>query len=310
MTSAIDVVVSLAIIVMAMTFPASIVLMEMRRGRVAAWALLLTFVLICLGIGGAGFAAYTLAVFIASGPGLAYGFARFDRVEAVFLAGAAMALAGMVVLAAVVAAGMGLTAGDLASVVDLVEANRALIFEQYGIGMQADTAADAARMQGVLQTAVLVTPGANVALAFITAWLNLMIAVRFGEPGRPFRGALDFSAWSAPEPMVFGVLLPAVGLVMSRDGMVTAVAANVLIVAMTPFFFQGAAIVSHAMRRMRFSPGLRFLTYAFALAFMGAMLVPALATMGVLDIWLDFRRLRRAPAVKEEPPEKDGEGDA
>ncbi len=309
MASTLGALLSLGILMSAMTYPSSLVLVEQRRGRWAGWAMLGLFAFICIALGGPGFAAWMLAVFVVSGFGLSLGFSKSPRPEKIFLAGFGVALAAIVLVTAVTVVGGGLSADALHSAARALEQNRDELFRQYGLFSEEEIQRIQGRAQGVFSVALLLLPSLTVALAGITIWLNMLIVIRFSREGSLYKGTRDFSGWRAPEPLVFGVLVPATTLALSSDSRVIALAGNLLVVCMVPFFFHGMAITSHLLKKMALGPGMRFAVYALILGMFGVMIVPAQAALGVLDIWLDFRKQKKPPAPKTEKPDEEKQGD-
>ena len=111
--------------------------------------------------------------------------------------------------------------------------------------------------------------------------------------------ALQHQAAYAPLQLRMA-LVPATALALSSNRLVVGAAGNVLVVCMVPFFFQGMGITSHMMKKMRFGPGMRFAVYALIIGMFGIMIVPAQAALGVLDIWLDFRKQKK-PGARHKP---------
>ncbi|MCZ7584928.1 MAG: YybS family protein [Deltaproteobacteria bacterium] len=309
MAQAIDIGVSFLLLLSAMTTPSSIVLLETRRGRWAAWGTLLFFGALCFLLGGPGFAAWILAVFVAAGPGLAAGFRRSEKPDAIFGAGLGTALVSMAAVGAVAVVGGAFDPDAARAVFRAFEANKNALIDGYGLVSGAETMQVRERAGRMLSLAFLLVPSINVALAAITVWLNMLIVIRFGPEGRPYRGMTELWRWSAPEPLVFGVLAPAIFLIFSPGLLATAVAGNVLVICLLPFFFQGMAVTSNALRKMRFGPGMRVVSYGLLVGMLGVMVVPAQASLGVLDIWLDFRRLRRPPSDDGDAARDEGQGD-
>ncbi|MCB1154512.1 DUF2232 domain-containing protein [bacterium] len=305
MGSATTVLVSLLLLPAALTFPASVVLARERFGAGYGWAVLAVVALTSFAIGGVGLTAWMLAVFGVSAGTLVWGFRSGRDVEGIFLR-AFVPTAGTMMLIAVLGLGAaGLTGGEI---VDYIQGDQAarekLLVEHEVVGPE--QIADIRQRSGEGFTKALVLlPGLEIALAAIVIWVNMLSVIRFGRAGASFHGSADLSTWSAPEPLVFAVLVPALAAAGLDDPWIDATAGNVLIVAIVPFFFQGMAVTSHALRRLRIGPGLRVLAYVMLFAFMGAMVVPGQAALGVLDIWLDFRRLRASD--KDTAPGDDSE---
>ncbi|MCC6158583.1 MAG: DUF2232 domain-containing protein [Deltaproteobacteria bacterium] len=291
----------------AVTFPSSIVFLKTRRGRPFAYGLVVLLGGLGYALGGAPTAAWMLALFAVSGLALGFGLVRFKRIESVFLMAWAATMVAVAVNTAVIASGLGVTPGDVR---DFLEAG-ARTHREMLVALGAVTEEQAASMSGMpdawLRMLFAMLPALYAQLAAIIVWLNLMSVARWSPVGVFPSVEIDLTRWSAPEPLVFGVLAPGIVLAIAPDWRWQVLAGNVLVLFAQPFFFQGFAILAHTLGRMRVGPAGRMLTYVLALGFLGAMLVPLMVLLALADIWLDFRRLRRPPpAVREEP---DDEGD-
>jgi hypothetical protein len=113
--------------------------------------------------------------------------------------------------------------------------------------------------------------------------------------------------WSVPEGFLARVLLPLLALAWRSaeggpllDG-AGVLALNILLLALPPYFLQGAMVVQSRLFEAGFKVWMTVLFWT-ALAFLplawrGAVIL-GLAGLGLLDTWFDFRRLR-APAEGE-----------
>ncbi|HXL72763.1 MAG TPA: DUF2232 domain-containing protein [bacterium] len=108
---------------------------------------------------------------------------------------------------------------------------------------------------------------------------------------------MPFWKWMIPEYLVFGLILGGgikllapenTGLAMAGD--------NLLVLFLFIYTFSGLTITSFYFRKWRFPTIARLLTYAllFELTF------NAVCILGIADIWLDFRKLKK-PSVEPTP---------
>jgi hypothetical protein len=308
MASILGVIVSLLILLSAATMPSSIVLLEKRKGRFQAWAMMAVFGALCFALGGQEFAAWMLSAFVIPGMGLSMGFRRSARANWIFLLGFGLAVFCMLSIDAIAAVGMNLTAGDLHVLYRTMKASFQEIFANYGVNQESLKQLPGGADK-FFKYALLLSPSISIAMEAILVWLNLLLVLRFAPEGSVRLATRDLSGWSAPEGLVFGVLVPAVAIMLWPRVWVYAAAGNLVIVFMVPFFFQGMAITSHTLRRMKLGPGMRFAAYTLLVGIFGGMVVPAQAAIGILDIWLDFRRLR-SPVKPETREPQDEEGDS
>ncbi len=124
-------------------------------------------------------------------------------------------------------------------------------------------------------------------LLLLTTLFGLVLAARsrYCIPGIPF------DRWKIPELWIWGLILAGIGVLLA-DGLLAMVALNLLVVMLALYFLQGLAIVRYFFRTRRVSPLLRTLGYIL-LATLNPL--PALvAGIGVFDLWIDFRKPRKA----------------
>jgi uncharacterized protein YybS (DUF2232 family) len=132
-------------------------------------------------------------------------------------------------------------------------------------------------------------PGLMVANLGLVAWVNVLLArqlyflLGWGEPEPPLY------SWVAPEWLVFA-LLGAGFLVLLPVGGVRTVGLNLLLVLGLLYFAQGLAVVATWFHRLGLPRALRIIGYP--LMFLNPVFF-LIITLGLLDLWLDFRRLQR-----------------
>ncbi len=99
-----------------------------------------------------------------------------------------------------------------------------------------------------------------------------------------------FWQWVVPEPLVFGLILGGgLKLLAGENSHLEIVADNLLVLFLALYTFAGLTITSYYFKKWRFSWLLRLLSYVllFELTF------NAVCILGVMDIWLDFRKLKK-----------------
>lgn len=97
------------------------------------------------------------------------------------------------------------------------------------------------------------------------------------------------SQWGAPEWLVFPFLGAGFLLLVPLPAL-RLVAVNLFLVLGLVYFFQGLAVVAALYERFRLPGFLRLL--GFLIAFMNPVFL-VVTLVGLLDLWLDFRRLHR-----------------
>ena len=124
-------------------------------------------------------------------------------------------------------------------------------------------------------------------LLLLITLLGLVLAARsrYSIPGIPF------DHWKVPELWIWGLILAGIGVLLT-DGILAMVALNLLVVMLALYFLQGLAIVRYFFRIRRVSPVLRTLGYVL-LATLNPLPV-LVAGIGIFDLWIDFRKPRKA----------------
>jgi hypothetical protein len=105
---------------------------------------------------------------------------------------------------------------------------------------------------------------------------------------------IPFWQWVVPEHMIFGLILGgAVKLLVPENSGWAMVGDNLLVLFMFIYTFAGLTITSFYFKKWRFPTIARLLTYAllFELTFNAVCIL-----LGIADIWLDFRKLKKPSA--------------
>jgi hypothetical protein len=123
----------------------------------------------------------------------------------------------------------------------------------------------------------------------LVAWLNLVILRGWARA----RGEMDLEPpldqWSAPEWLIFPFLAAGFLLLVPVAALRLA-AVNLVLILGLVYFFQGLAVMAALYERFRLPGFLRLL--GFLIAFMNPVFL-VVTLVGLLDLWLDFRRLHR-----------------
>ena len=165
--------------------------------------------------------------------------------------------------------------------------------KQYA-GVSADALMLEDSLKNVIPMVVRLLPGASLASALLTSWLNLLVAKRFCTVrGLPLPAWGPWVQWRAPEMLVWAVILSGFALLLPIQQL-KLVAMNVLVVLGTIYLLQGLAIITFYFERWRLPRILRAIFYGFLVlqqfASLGAIL------LGFFDMWFDFRRLTKKAA--------------
>jgi uncharacterized protein YybS (DUF2232 family) len=143
-----------------------------------------------------------------------------------------------------------------------------------------------AQMEALLQRLL---PGLLVTNMALVAWLNVVLSrqmiflLRWGEADPPLYH------WAAPEWLIF-VLLGAGFLLLVPVAGAGFFGLNLLMVVAVLYFCQGVAVVATWFHRLGLPRLLRMIGYP--LLFLNPFFF-LIITLGLLDLWLDFRRLHQ-----------------
>jgi uncharacterized protein YybS (DUF2232 family) len=140
---------------------------------------------------------------------------------------------------------------------------------------------------------VRLVPGITVATSLIQAacCFGLARAAILRKSGAlPTPSLPSLAAWHAPDAWVWG-LIATLALIMVPKEAARLIGLNFAIVFSVVYLVQGIAIVEHVLRKARIQAVARSLIHALILALPTIVFVMAL---GVVDIWADFRKVRRA----------------
>jgi uncharacterized protein YybS (DUF2232 family) len=149
---------------------------------------------------------------------------------------------------------------------------------------------DSAQVKLVLQRLL---PGLMVTNMALLAWLNVVLTrqlvflLGWGEPDSPLYH------WTAPEWLVFVLLASGFLLLVPLTG-VRFFGLNLLLVVAVLYFCQGVAVVATWFHRLGLPRPLRMIGYPLLFLHPFFFLI---ITLGLMDLWLDFRRLHHPKDV-------------
>jgi|GEM_PF-1438087 len=164
-----------------------------------------------------------------------------------------------------------------------------------------------AMFQKMLSLLIVLVP----TLIVIGSWLILMVNLYLLDrlhlvPGREILRDFDLNTWRAPDHFIWLVILPGFGVFLSH-GTLRVIALNVLIAALTVYFFQGLCIINYYLARKNVPPFIKAMIYftLFVIQIVAVMVV----LLGLLDMWMDFRKIfHKRPEEtppRENPPDED-----
>jgi uncharacterized protein YybS (DUF2232 family) len=143
-----------------------------------------------------------------------------------------------------------------------------------------------AEVEGMLQWLL---PGLVVANTGLVAWINVILARQLAFIATGQQPDPPMYHWTLPEWLIFVALGAGFLLFMPVAGL-RYLSLNLLLVLALLYFSQGVAVVATWFIRLRLPRPLRVVGYV--LMFLNPLFF-LIITLGLLDLWLDFRRLHR-----------------
>jgi uncharacterized protein YybS (DUF2232 family) len=220
-------------------------------------------------------------------PGLVLGTVLQRRLHlAGGLAGVAVAsLAGILALVWVFLPGGSQFFPLLGRQVEAQVADLDRLSSRLGVAREPGWARESARVVAAAMRAA--GPGLVTVGLLVVALVNYVVA-RLCLRGRGFRA---FAEEAVPDHLVWGVIAGGLMLVSQHDGM-ERVGVNLLVVLAPLYAIQGLAVLRHFFQSARVPRPLQGM--GFGLFALQPLLLVAAACLGLSDLWVDFRKIRRA----------------
>ena len=134
-------------------------------------------------------------------------------------------------------------------------------------------------------------PGLLVTNTGLVAWLNVVLLRQLAVVATGRKPEPPLYYFALPEWLIFGAL--GAGFMMFMPvAQLRVISLNLLLVLGVLYFCQGAAVVSAWFNRLGLPRILRVIGYP--MMFLNPLFF-LIITLGVLDLWLDFRRLHQQP---------------
>jgi uncharacterized protein YybS (DUF2232 family) len=132
-------------------------------------------------------------------------------------------------------------------------------------------------------------PGLVITNTGLVAWLNVVLARQFAFVMGWRKPEPPLYQWTAPEWLIF-VALGSGFLLLIPVGAVRFASLNLLMVLALLYFCQGVAVVAAWFQRLALPRLMRLVGYP--LLFLNPVFF-LIITLGLMDLWLDFRRLHQ-----------------
>ena len=147
-------------------------------------------------------------------------------------------------------------------------------------------------MNGVVQFLIGLFPGLMLMSTLFIAWANFMLGrLILVKTGWLPSGLTNLKTWSAPEKLIW-VLIAAGFAMFAPLKWLRVVALNGLMVLSLIYFFHGLCVVAFWLDSKKASPFLRIAAYT--LIALQQYLALMVAALGLFDMWLDFRKIKKA----------------
>lgn len=199
---------------------------------------------------------------------------------------AVASLAGILALAWVVLPGGGPQFFTLLGrQVEAQVADLDLLSSRLGLTVDPGWSRESAR---IVATAIQAAgPGLAVVALLVVALVNCVVA-RLCLRGRGFR---KFAEEAVPDHLIWGVIAAGLMLVSQHEG-TARIGVNLLVVLAPLYAIQGLAVLRHFFQTARVPRPLQGV--GFGLFALEPRLLVAAACLGLSDLWVDFRKIRRA----------------
>lgn len=183
--------------------------------------------------------------------------------------------------------------GPVAMVTDTVRSSleaTLILYKEMGMSAESVTRIENAMGQ-ITYVLVRVTPSLMLSSLIFISWANLVIARSlFASRNLPYPDFGRLNRWAAPEFLVWLPIVSGLALMLPVKWL-KIIGINGLLVACVVYFFQGIAIVSFFFEAKRFPKLLRVMIYS--LIAVQQILTLLVIGLGLFDMWLDLRKLKR-----------------
>jgi uncharacterized protein YybS (DUF2232 family) len=148
-------------------------------------------------------------------------------------------------------------------------------------------------------------PGWMASTCLLLGWMAFSISARvLSRVSKRIPSPEPFRNFSLPEPLVFGLIV-AIALLAVAPQLAARDTLNVwggclLVTFGTLYFMAGLGVTSYFFWKWKLNPFLCVLLYTAL--FLTPSSVPAMGVLGVLDLWVDFRKLKAKPVQDGSEP--------
>ncbi|MCE5211257.1 MAG: YybS family protein [Deltaproteobacteria bacterium] len=143
--------------------------------------------------------------------------------------------------------------------------------------------------KNIIDVFIQIFPSMVVILSVLIIWLNLLLGRNYlSRAGTIYPRFIALARWKAPDFIIW-IFIISGGLLFVPQKDINFLSLNVFLVACFIYFLQGLAVVSFLFQSKKVPIFFRYLFY-FLIAVQQILMIP-IATIGLFDIWADFRKL-------------------
>lgn len=147
----------------------------------------------------------------------------------------------------------------------------------------------------------IIMPAIFVSFALATTWLTMVAGNRLAARFLKLKLWPGFRTWQLPDRLIWLAIACAIPALL--PGTMRHIAVNLLIVLSVIYCFQGFAVCVFFMNKWRVPPLIRsFLYVMIVLQSVGTLV---LLTVGIADVWFDFRKLGPTRPITDEQSQDD-----
>jgi len=152
------------------------------------------------------------------------------------------------------------------------------------------------QMRGIVPA---VLPGVLGGLILVIVWTTMAIGKIGLERVAGFSAWADFRAWALPERLIWLVIVAGLGI-MAPWPPLPKIAINALLLLAIVYCFQGMSVTVFFMEKWKVPLLLR--SFIYVMIIFQSLGTVALLFLGIADIWIDFRKLKKPIAPEPGQP--------
>lgn len=133
----------------------------------------------------------------------------------------------------------------------------------------------------------------------IVTWVSvLLVKPLVSKKGMPYPNFGQLKTWKAPEILVWGFIGSAIMMFLPSTPFML-MGTNSILILLTIYFFQGIAVFSFYFDKINLPRFFKYYLFGFVFIFLHELLILFVGIVGLIDIWLDFRKLEHKMNTQE-----------